>query len=133
MSTAAHEPLGAFFARLDAGDAAAAAQFFAADAVYVRPAAEPSGAGRSDAEVVIGREAIHEFFRLRGRRPYVHEVRACVRVGDTVYGEGVAVHEATGPFVVFVIRVTLDRHGLFLRYVAGTVAMSPAQIDRLYC
>jgi hypothetical protein len=121
-----------FFSRLDGGDAEAAARFFAVDALYVRPAADVSGATGAGTEVLVGREAIREFFGLRGRRPYEHQVRACVRAGDVIYGDGVAIHEARGPFVVFLVRATIDDDGHFLRYVAGTVSMSPQEIRLLY-
>jgi hypothetical protein len=132
MRDVADSTLTEFFARLDGGDAEAAAQFFAVDALYVRPAADVSGTTGTETEVVAGRAAIREFFGLRGRRPYAHQVRTCVRAGDVIYGDGVAVHESLGPFVVFLARATIDDNGHFRRYVAGTVAMSPQEITLLY-
>jgi ketosteroid isomerase-like protein len=121
-----------FFARLDDGDAEATARFFAPAGLYVRPAADTSGATGTSTEVVRGRAAICEYFRRRGRRPYRHQVETSVRDGDLIYGDGLAIHEVTGPFAVFVVRAALDPEGRFRRYVAGAVAMSPADIRHLY-
>jgi hypothetical protein len=70
--------------------------------------------------------------RERGHRPYRHQVQSCVRAGDLVYGDGVAIHESSGPFAVFVVRAALNENGRIRRYVAGAVALSPADITRLY-
>jgi ketosteroid isomerase-like protein len=124
--------LPAFFARLDEGDAESASRFFTPDGLYVRPASDPSGVASADTEVVSGRDAIREYFRQRGRRPYRHHVQSCVRAGDLVYGDGVAIHESSGPFAVFVVRAELETDGRFRRYVAGAVALSAPDITRLY-
>jgi hypothetical protein len=124
--------LGAFFSRLDDGDAESASRFFTTDGLYVRPAADASGSTEARTEVVRGRDAIREYFLNRGRRPYRHRVESCVRVGDLMYGDGIAIHEHGGPFAVFVMRSALDANGRFRRYVAGAVAMTQADIGQLY-
>src|SRR5215469_15668407 len=98
MEMSQDRTLSEFFACLDAGDAATTAQFFAPDGLYVRPAADTSGGTGTSTDVIRGREAICDYFRLRGRRPYRHQVEYCVRAVDLVYGDGVAIHEITGPF-----------------------------------
>jgi hypothetical protein len=124
--------LRAFFARLDDGDAECAALFFSPDGLYIRPASDTSGTTSADTEVVSGRDAIREYFRHRGRRPYRHRIESSVRAGDLVYGDGIAIHNGDGPFAVFVVRAELDTDGRFRRYVAGAVAMSAGDIGRLY-
>ena len=124
--------LAAFFSRLDDGDAESASQFFTSDGLYVRPASDASGATSARTEVVSGRDAIREYFRCRGQRPYRHQVVSCVRADDLLYGDGVAIHEISGPFAVFVVRSALDPDGRFRRYVAGAVTMSHGDIGQLY-
>jgi ketosteroid isomerase-like protein len=121
-----------FFARLDDGDAESASQFFTPDGLYVRPASDPSGATTARTEVVSGRDAIRDYFRERGLRPYRHHIQSCVRAGGLEYADGVAIHESSGPFAVFVVRAELETDGRFRRYVAGAVALSAPDITRLY-
>jgi hypothetical protein len=123
-------PLDGYFGPLDAGELEAAAAAFSEDAVYIRPSLADASGARS-LVVVRGRDAVLEWFRERGRRPYRHEIRRCAVDGRHCFVEGV-VTGGEAP-QVFVASATLDDDGLITRYLVSASevgAATFAEIER---
>jgi ketosteroid isomerase-like protein len=106
-------PLDRYFTALDAGDVEATTDAFADGAVYIRPSFDVPGT----LEVTRGRAELREYFVKRGKRPFVHEVRACAVDGRDVFVEGVATQDGK-ELNSFLTHAVLDEDGLIERYFA---------------
>ena len=121
--------VASYYAALDAGDDDAAAAAFAEDAVYIRPALDPSSE-QAGIETVRGRAAIRDLFARRsalkelGEILHHHELRSVAVDGADCFVEGVGVTEE-GPFAVFLAHATLGDDGLITRYI-GMLLQTPA-------
>jgi ketosteroid isomerase-like protein len=124
VSGAVTSPLEEYYRALDDGDAEGAAAVFSEDTVYIRPAL-PGSPNAGGVEVVRGRNAVLEYFRERGKKPFRHRITSSSAEGAEWFVEGVAGMEGEAPTHVFLVHATVD-DGLITRYLA---AMSEAPED----
>ena len=125
MSGAATSPLEVYYRALDDGDPDGAAAVFSDDTVYIRPAL-PGTPNAGGLEFVHGRQAVLEYFRERGKKPFRHRITASATDGAAWFVEGVAGMEGEPPTHVFLVHATIDPGGLITRYLA-VMSEAPAE------
>ncbi len=104
--------LDTYFAQLERGRFAAAADCFSEDCLYSHPPYAP-GAGRVEFR---GREELLAGFVRRGNRPYEHSIAVSLQRGSHCMIEGAATGTSLGGS--FVSSLSLDGDGRIRRYAA---------------
>jgi ketosteroid isomerase-like protein len=116
-----------YLTAMDLGDYLAASALFAEDARYRRPLITEGG-NAPVLQVIVGRDAIVESWKRRGRREIRHDVATIAEFGDHVFSEGVATL-GDGHRLAFVTYVTFDADDRFAEVTAHS-ALLPDEVDQ---
>jgi hypothetical protein len=107
-----------YFGAMDSGDFDVALSCFAEDATYIRMAiSPPAPPGTTGLIEIQGRDAIAEFFVVRGKRPTEHRIFVAQQIGDHAWLEGRST-AGDNPSRSFLCHAEFDKEGLIIRFLA---------------